>query len=242
MVRIWEAYLGDHPKSRSLPAILPVVLHHSETGWHGKTTFEALLDVDEETLTAIAELVPRFRFVLDDISAEADEALMARAITALGRLALWCLRHGREPAELVRRLAGWADLVRQVRGAPNGAAAFATILRYILTVSEPLPPEELLTQLLEAAGKDAEEEIVNVADQLREEGRRKGLAEGVAKGVVEGVAKGQRKVLLRLLRARFGALPEPVMARIRAADEAQLDAWADRVLTAPTLEAVLDGR
>jgi flagellar biosynthesis/type III secretory pathway protein FliH len=86
---------------------------------------------------------------------------------------------------------------------------------------------------------------VNVADQLREEGRRKGIAEGLAKGlakgVAEGLAKGQRKVLLRQLRARFGALPEPVMARIRAADEAQLDAWADRVLTAPTLGAVLDG-
>lgn len=237
LVRIWEDHLGKHPEARRLPAILPVVLHHSATGWRAEVAFEALLDLDPETLAAVSNHVPRFRFILDDISVETDDALRNRAMTALGRLALWCLRHGREPTELVRRLADWADLVREVRAAPDGAAALAAIWRYILTVSEAMPPEELLAKMLDAVGEDAEEEIVTVADELHERGRLQGLAEGERKGLAEG----QRRTLLRLLRTRFGALPADVVARIRAADAAQLDLWTDRVLTAPTLAAVLLG-
>lgn len=69
--------------------------------------------------------------------------------------------------------------------------------------------------------------VSNVADQLRVEGRLKGLAEG------------QRSTLLRQLRSRFGALPADVIARVLAADGAQLDLWTERILTAPTLSAVL---
>ena len=242
MLRIWERVLVEHPKARRLPAILPLVVHHSETGWRGETAFEALLDLDAATLAALAEHVPRFRFVLDDLSAETDDALRKRAMTELGRLALGCLRHAREPAKLVGLLASWADLVRQVRAAPGGMAALAAIWRYTLTLSEPLSPEDLLANLLEAVGKDAEEEIMTIADQLREEGRREGVVEGRREGVVEGrregVVEGQRTMLLKQLAARFGALPEAVAARVRAADATQLERWAERVLAAPKLDAV----
>jgi Domain of unknown function (DUF4351) len=51
---------------------------------------------------------------------------------------------------------------------------------------------------------------------------------------------GERRLLLRLLRARFGELPAPATARIEAADVAELDRWGDRVLGAQTLDEVLD--
>jgi hypothetical protein len=160
--------------------------------------------------------------VLDDISAETDEALKARAMTALGRLVLWCLRHARKPEELVRRLAGWRDVVREVRRAPNGGAALALIWRYILTISNPSQPETLLGQLLHAAGPEVEEEIVSVADYLEEKGRLQGRLEG------------QRSTLLKQLGIRFGALPDAMVARIQAAGVQQLDRWTERVLTAAT--------
>jgi hypothetical protein len=52
---------------------------------------------------------------------------------------------------------------------------------------------------------------------------------------------GQEKSLLKLLRTRFGALPDNAAAQIHAADSARLDAWFDRALTAATLDDVLDG-
>lgn len=231
MVRIWQRHLDRHPKAKLLPAILPVVLHHSEQGWTGAVTFQALLDLPPGTLTLMAEHLPHFRFVLDDISAETDEALRARAMTALGRLVLWCFRHARHPEELVTRLSGWFDVVREVRRAPGGGAALARVWRYILNIADPARPEQLLQRLVVAAGPEAKEEIVTIADYLREQGRMAGER--------EGRLEGQRSTLLKLLRLRFGELPEPSVARVRAADAGQIEAWTERVLTAPTLDDVL---
>jgi hypothetical protein len=46
-------------------------------------------------------------------------------------------------------------------------------------------------------------------------------------------------MLLQLLRIRFGELPETVTRTVTSATLEQLDRWAIRVLTAPTLDEVL---
>jgi Domain of unknown function (DUF4351) len=43
-------------------------------------------------------------------------------------------------------------------------------------------------------------------------------------------------VLLRLLTARFGAVPEAIAAKLRAASIAELDRCADRLLAAATID------
>jgi hypothetical protein len=240
-VRIWERWLRDHPGARALPVILPVVLHHSVDGWSGSTAFEDLLDVDAATLADLAPHVPSFRFVLEDISHETDEALRARAITALARLSLWCLRHAREPWELVDRLGGWLDLVREVRRAPHGAAALVRIMRYIFATNEPGKPEELVARLLAAVGDEGKEEIMTAADQLMERGREQGIKQGMKQGLEQGLERGRREMLLDLLRERFSALPEAVVARVTAAGLAELQVWSKRVLTAPGLDDVFAG-
>jgi hypothetical protein len=44
-----------------------------------------------------------------------------------------------------------------------------------------------------------------------------------------------------MLTRRFGSLSPAVEARLQAADDAQLDAWADRLFDATTVDDVLDG-
>ena len=53
-------------------------------------------------------------------------------VSALGRLVLLCLRHGREPEELIIALQQWSDMLRQVRAAPGGMQALAQVWRYLL--------------------------------------------------------------------------------------------------------------
>ena len=48
-------------------------------------------------------------------------------------------------------------------------------------------------------------------------------------------------MLLRLLHSRFGELPAAAVARIEAADIADLERWGERILGARTLADVLDG-
>jgi predicted transposase YdaD len=250
MVRIWDSVLLDDPQAKRLPAIVPLVVHHSQEGWTVATAFQNLLDLDDEALATVAEHVPRFTFLLDDISFASDEDLKARAMSALGRLVLFCLRSARTPSRIVQDIGGWVELIREVRRAPNGPAALVMVWRYIFEVQKQYEPEELVAMLNEAVGSEESEELLSVADKLIARGRKEGLQDGRREGLEEGLQKGreegreegllhERKLLQKLLVRRFGALPEAVVARVNAADFAQLEAWADQVLTALTLADVL---
>jgi hypothetical protein len=94
-------------------------------------------------------------------------------------------------------------------------------------VIERFGADRLVGLLAQALDEEGKAEMASYADQLREEGETK------------GVLRGQRKILLKQLRARFGDLPEAAVARVNAAEVVQLDVWAERVLTAPTLADVL---
>jgi uncharacterized protein DUF4351 len=117
-----------------------------------------------------------------------------------------------------------------------GSAAIRRIFRYIFDVDDEITVDELQKLATTTIGDDVEEEIVTLADRLREEGRQK----GERTGELAGALTGQRKVLVKLLTLRFGKLPEAAMSRVNAAGVDQLEAWTERVLTAPTLAEVID--
>jgi predicted transposase YdaD len=77
--------------------------------------------------------------------------------------------------------------------------------------------------------------IMGYGEQLIEQGRHEGREEGRQ----EGLLLGEARVLLKLMRLKFGAVPDEVVARVEAASEAEIEQWAERILTAETLEAVL---
>jgi hypothetical protein len=58
-------------------------------------------------------------------------------------------------------------------------------------------------------------------------------------GKAEGRMEGRVEVTLKLLALRFGQLPDATQARIRNAQDAQLNAVVERMLTAQTLEEAL---
>ena len=58
------------------------------------------------------------------------------------------------------------------------------------------------------------------------------------KGLERGIEKGEAMLLQRLLARRFGTLSNDVVAKIAAASSRQLELWGDRVLDAPSLDAV----
>ena len=203
-------------------------LHHSKTGWTHATAFEELIDLDDEARDAALPFVPRFRLVLDDVSRAADEDLLARSITALAKLVLACLRHSRDMRSLLSNLRPWADVLAEIRRSASGLRAFAMILRYALGAAD-LRPQELRALVAGAAAPEVEEEMLSTADMLIEEGLQKGLRQG------------QAKMLLKLLRLKFGRLPAGTTSRVRTASETELERWTERVLTASSLADLLDG-
>ena len=74
--------------------------------------------------------------------------------------------------------------------------------------------------------------------QIREEGMEEGLLKGREEGRQEGRQEGEARVLLRLLRLKFGPLAPETEERVRSADADRLLVWGERVLTAESLQDV----
>lgn len=211
--------------------VLPVVLHHSPTGWTAPVTFEDLLELDLPTLAAIRNYVPHFRFVLEDWSHEDDEALKVRAMGALGRLGALFLKHGRDPEGIVDRLPGWLELVEEVRKAPNGAASLARIWHYLSAVSG-RSRDRVLSKVLAVVDERTREETMDIKTFAK----RLWTREAKRKGMLIG----QRSALTDLLTARFGPLPPKAAARVQKAGTASLRRWIQRGGTVSTLDEVFD--
>jgi predicted transposase YdaD len=66
---------------------------------------------------------------------------------------------------------------------------------------------------------------------------------GIEKGKKEGQKEGQKEearvILRKLLGRRFGKLPAWVTARLKGAETAQLEAWAEGIFDAASLEELL---
>jgi len=226
-VRIWEQWLRESPETRTLPAILPVVLYHGRYGagaWSAARSLEELYDLDEETSRAAADHLLRMRFVLDDLTQETDADLRARAATALSRLVVSCLRRARTPEAFVSELGAWSDVALEVLASPNGAAALGTVWRYVIMV-HPGEPEVVLQQLTDVMKEQRVKESLMTAGEIL-----------MQRGEARGEARGERRLLEKQLTLRFGPLPAGTLARLEAADVPTLDAWGERVLTARTLE------
>ena len=71
------------------------------------------------------------------------------------------------------------------------------------------------------------------------EGIQEGLQEGRREGRQEGRQEGESAVLLRLLTIKFGPPAPNIRHRIETADTETLLRWAERILTATTLDQVL---
>lgn len=228
VVRIWEQFLGARPEANRLPAVLPVVVYHSDAGgarWSAPKDVRLLLDLDEDLLNAASALLPSFPFIVDDLTGADAESLHARLLTSVAEAGLLMLARARTSLDLVGEMRRWVRVLKQIADAPNGLQALSALLEYAFRVGE--VRTEDLRQFAQKLGPVAEEAVVTTAQKLKAEGRAEGKTEGKA------------EIVLRLLSLRFGALPDTVVGTVRAADAEQLDLWAERVLTASSLDDVV---
>jgi HEPN domain-containing protein len=96
-----------------------------------------------------------------------------------------------------------------------------------------------IVELREERGR--EEGRMEGRQEGRIEGRQEGLREGETIGEERGRMEGHRHLITRLLETRFGPLPEDKMFRLQSGTAEELDAWAERLLTAASLDEVFRG-
>jgi hypothetical protein len=246
VVRQVEHWRQEHPESALLPVILPLVMFHGPEGaWTAPRRVEDLFDLPGDTEEARSHwraLVPRFEYLLDDLTAEREEALKARPGPPLARLAWLVLRYGRT-GELAHRLPEWTALFAQVQASPEGAEHLVVVIRYLLWTGNNATRAaagQVLNSVLGA--QQAEALMGSWAEEMIERGLQKGLAQGLAQGREVGRAEGRAEDILRILTVRGVHVDEGTRQRILDCTELKtLDRWFDRALQATTLSEVLDG-
>jgi hypothetical protein len=243
VVRLMENWRQAHPESALLPVILPLVMYHGPEGaWTAPRRVEDLFELPEEgeERERWRALVPRFEYLLDDLTAEREEALRARAGPPLARLAWLVLRYGRTE-ELARKLPDWVVLFAQVHAAPEGSEQLATVIRYLLLIGDKAVHEaagQVLDSVVDA--RRAEELMRSYGEELIERGLQQGLARGREEGLKEGKLRGRAEALLRLLTARGVHVDDTSRQHILScSDEDTLDRWLDRAIHATSISEVL---
>ncbi|WP_435591509.1 Rpn family recombination-promoting nuclease/putative transposase [Nocardia sp. bgisy118] len=231
LVNIWNHYLRQHPDARTLPAVVPLVVHSNHTGrpWNAPTELTELIDLDPTTQQALGPYLPRFRFLLDDIAALDLPALRARDLTPATRVMLALHKIAPGNTRLGVDLLALTEDLRAILDGPHGTDELRCVATYIYIVGDTHVDD--LGPLIDRLGPRAKEAIMTTAERLRAEGHVEGRAEGRAEGRVE--------TLIDLLTVKFGSLPAEVIETVHAADSTQVRAWTSRILTADTLEDIL---
>jgi predicted transposase YdaD len=231
MVRIWERWWRSQPSApRRLPVIVPLVLSNAERPWSAPRSLSELYAAPSGVLVALGPHLLDVSLHIDDLAAQSSLALRARAsLHAFGRVALFALQSAHTASDFVSELASWLDLLREVLARPQGLDDFALLMRYIHRTADFAPTQ--LRQLARQLGSKAEEVAMTAAERLKAEGR--------AEGEEHGKVAGQAELLLRLLSLRFGELSNEVRSQVAQASLQQLAVYAERVLSAGSLDEVL---
>jgi predicted transposase YdaD len=232
----WGMWLDKHKKNKNahkklfrFPMVIMLVVYCSPEGrrWTGALDMADLIDLPEDVREALGDLVPRSRYILDDVSAQTVEELTRRSLPPVVRLLLVLLRVVPDNPDLVQALLEQMPIPRAAIQV-GGKRLLEAMLTYIYAVNAGRIDEHDLDPVYEKLGPEAKEIAVTIAEQLKAEGRVEGRVEGRIEGHVESV--------LTLAAAKFGSLPAWVRRVVGAASVAQLDAWTVRALTASTPE------
>jgi predicted transposase/invertase (TIGR01784 family) len=208
------------PPGSKLPLVIPIVLYNGVEPWNAATDLGSLIG----DLDPTAEIYrPQLRYRLVDEASYSREALEALSSPLAD---LFCIEKSRDWWEVrssVHRLRQTVPPEEE-----SLRRAFETWLQNVILprfgiVEEGATPSLTLEEL-ESMLADS---IDRWNRQIREEGREKGLE--------EGLQEGEARVLLRLLRLKFGPLPAEVEEQVRQADAERLLDWSERVLTAERL-------
>ncbi|MFE1595359.1 Rpn family recombination-promoting nuclease/putative transposase [Nocardia sp. NPDC058705] len=224
VLNIWRRHLDEHPESKVLPAVIPLVVHSTHTGlrWTAPTQLSDLIDLDNSSRDPLFRYLPRFEFLLDDVAALDVAALRARDLTPATRLMLIMHKIGPDNPHVASDIMEVVDELRALLDGPSGTREFDILVTYLFIVNNVSVDE--LQPLTDRLGPRAKEVAMTTAERLEARGRS-----------TERVA-----ILVDLLTVKFGPLPTAVTTRIQAADAEQLRAWTRRVLTAVSLDEMFD--
>ena len=105
-------------------------------------------------------------------------------------------------------------------------------------------PEDLESKIFNDIRQIEEEYQMPYVTSIERIALKKGMQEGIEKGMQqgrqEGRQEGEAQLFSRLLALKFGPIPEDKQRLIESADSQKLRQWSERILTAQSMDEVLN--
>jgi hypothetical protein len=234
-IAVWDVAERD---ALPLRPVIPVAVHHGSGHWPASPLRERGLEPTDPVRGQFAEFAPQLDCIVEDLARFDPASLAQRADLADAprvRCAYFLLQRARESAAFEEEIPLLReDLVALARD-PHERAFLAALIRYVLYVANG-DEHAIIGELRDAIGSNLVEGIVG---KIAERWIEKGKAVGEAYGKVTGEAQGRSTLILRQLELRFGPLPIHARHAINHASLVGLEAMAERILTAQSLDEVL---
>jgi len=230
--RLYERFLRDDDGSGTVPMVVPVLLYQGPRGWTLPRRLSEILDIPPELLEAISPPV-ELTFAVDDLQRSLlgeqvtrDQLVRERglALAEMARSMLWLAFHPEASRGARAAVLGpLLDFVAETYG-PSEVQPFLT---YFVSAFERNSP--LRATIVESLSQETRSMFISIRDEWLAQGKAQGRAQGMAQGRAQGLAQ----ALERLLVAKGLELTAEQRERVAACtDEARLQAWFDRAVTA----------
>ena len=171
-----------------LPLVIPILFYHGQTSPY-PYSLDWLALFDEPHL---AKQLYGDAFPLVDVTVIPDDDIMQHRRMAVLELLQKHVRQ-RDLAELLEQL------VTLLLAGYTTDEQLGSLLNYMLQVGETRNPADLLATLATRV-PHYEENIMTIAERLKEEGRAQGIAIGIEQGIEQGIEKGERQAAIKIAR------------------------------------------
>ena len=176
MIKIWELKLKQKENDK-LPLIVPMVVYHNKKEWDvGLKLSDMMVDIPKE----IENYFPDYKYILQDLSDYSHEEIQGISILKVFLDILTSVNREDFKERFIEAL----EVLEKLRKQNKGIEYFETMIRYILAAKENMDVEDL-KKLSNKISSKRGEEIMTIAEKLKQEGIEEGIEKGKRKRDIE---------------------------------------------------------
>lgn len=218
MVNIWKAFVAQHPGEKYLPVIFPAVLYHGKRVWHAPLHLADLINGHED----FKDYFPDFGYQLYNLGDYPDELLKLGDFLALG-MVLSLMKHIFDD-DFPRNFPKAVSNLAHMRDRSVALEFLEWAIRYVFHARD--DTQEVMTHYIDKGVTDLSDDARRIAMSIAERFRQEGMGIGIEKGV----GMGQTRVIITLLKKRFGSLTPMIERKLNESRGDVLDRFSESIL------------
>jgi predicted transposase/invertase (TIGR01784 family) len=224
--RIWDLSIKQRNagKNVELPLVIPLVFYHGKEKWNISPKLSGIL---EEIPKEINDYMPDFKYILYDLSKYSDEELKGSLVLRI----FLELTKNIFTEDIDKKLIEVFSLFKKLEGKETGMQYFEVIIKYILNTRDDLTINSL-KEAVKQTIPERSEDIMTLAERLREEGKKEGKIEGQREELMDTIYIQLNKKL------KLNTLPDELSGRIKLLEIEQLRRIRDNIFDITSLDDI----